>query len=248
MTTVSALELNRRLSRQSAMVSRDIADLSVCIVGVGGIGSNAAHTLASMGVQQITLIDNGIVELENIYPGFFGAASADEELKKVDSVTLDLEERYDVLPLAHLGFIEDVPENDLGIYDIVLVCTDTIASRLAAWEILRDRTQWWLDGRMGGPGCDLYCFNAKDGSKVEQYLSSLDHPEGDLPCGMKATAFITKGYLQGFIGDAVRDIVNEQPVLPFHWRYSADDKLFLLETGVPGENNWFSYSMSRAVV
>lgn len=244
MTTVTALELNRRLSRQSAMVNRAISDISVCIVGVGGIGSNAAHTLASMGVQQLTLIDNGIVEPENIYPGFFSQDAAQEELKKVDAVSMDIEDRYGVLPLTRLGFIEDVPQKDLGIYDIVLVCTDTLASRQATWKALGDRATWWLDGRMGGPGCDLYCFNTKDGSKVEAYLESLEHSEGELPCGMKATAFITKGYLQGFIGDAIRDIVNDEPVAPFRWRYSADDKLVVVEPGVEGWTNWLTYRIS----
>ena len=237
------LNLDWRLSRQAQMVNRRVSELRVCIVGCGGIGSNAAHLFASMGVTDLTLIDPDEVAEENIHPGFFTSEHIGTE--KVYALAHDLEHYGTQIRtlVASVNMASPFLQGDP--FDIVLVGTDSLHSRQEAWDVLHDKTQWWMDGRMGGPGCDLYVLRVDDTEKAIEYERTLRSPEGHLPCGMKATAFITKGYLMGMIGDALRDIVNREPVVPYRFRYDADDKLFVLETGVRGEHNWLSYRMNQ---
>jgi hypothetical protein len=241
------LNLDWRLSRQAQMVNRRVSELRVCIVGCGGIGSNAAHLFASMGVMTLTLFDPDEVAEENIHPGWFTQDDADDHVLKVDAILDGLEMTYGITPTVHPYAVGEIPEQsyEVGDFDIVLVGTDSLHSRQEAWDVLHTKTRWWMDGRMGGPGCDLYVLRVDDTEKAVEYERTLRSPEGMLPCGMKATAFITKGYLMGMIGDALRDIVNRAPVVPYRFRYDADDKMFLVETGVRGEHNWLSYRMNQ---
>ena len=75
------VDKNLRLSRGSGII-RPPGGESVCVIGVGGIGSNAVHMLASMGITDFEVVDPDLVGEENIFPGFF--RMADDGARKVD--------------------------------------------------------------------------------------------------------------------------------------------------------------------
>lgn len=221
----------KRLSRQAAMVHPSIADMSVLVIGGGGIGSNAIHVLACMGVEDITVVDSDSVGEENIYPGWFG--SEDVGVQKTHAIANECRAKYGIEIQYIDGRVGD-EATDLALEqvvpDVVLVCTDSLRSRLLSWHLLKDTCNYWIDARMGGTGFDLYAFSLNEASEdlLLKYEATLSRNEGFLACGEKATAFLTKGYIAGKIGETMRDVVNNIPI-PYHCRYDAGDKIFLME-------------------
>lgn len=194
-----------RMSRQTQLVNAKTMDkLSVLIIGAGSIGSNAAHACLSMGIHDISLVDHDIVKEENIFPSWLYPIHIGKP--KVEAVRLQLLD-YGVVANAYQSTIENLElENP---FNIVIAATDQIESRLAAFDKLHGQCDWWLDGRMGGPDCELFAINANDEQERDTYKSLELRPvNSDLLCGEKSTAYNTKGTLVQFIGWAIRDIAG----------------------------------------
>lgn len=223
------MAFEQRHSRQALLIPDTINTKSMLIIGGGGIGSNALHMAVSTGLQWITVVDYDIVGEENIFPGFFGQpdvglpktralAKATQELY---GVTLDTYEATSMLAWQQL-------EGEL--FDIALVCTDNLPSRQEALEkaLEMNLCEWWIDARMGGTGASVYCFCLDDTNypQVQDYQKTFGMTHTEEPCGMKATAALTKGFIAGMIGQCIYDIANDnQP--PFEQRYNLSDRMFL---------------------
>lgn len=198
---INASEL---LSRQADFVPR-MDDLSVALIGVGGLGSNLARTLASLGVRHMTLIDPDEVEEGNVYPGWFSLE--DVGTPKVDVVANRLGRYFWKMETTRVpDRIENVPMDFLPEMDAVFAVTDNITSRREAWQRIT-KSEWhhprlWFDARMGGDGYTVITFRLDDEDAVNRY-NRYEIAEGEpnpLPCGMRATAFVTHGivpYLAG---------------------------------------------------
>lgn len=196
------------MSRQANLVG-ETRDMTALIIGAGSIGSNAADLFVSMGIRDITLIDPDIVLPENEFPGQYNARHVGTP--KVHAVAERLREEYSHgMTLSITAFhakIEDTTfETDIY-FDIVLVCTDNMVTRRYALEMLWNHCDGlWLDARMGGPSCVLYCVRVDDDEKFE-FLSKHDMKDvtTEMPCGDKATAYLTTGFMRGLLGIAIRD-------------------------------------------
>lgn len=203
--------MNRQLlmSRQADMVS-DPGEKSIIFIGCGGIGSNAVHMAASIGYKNITLVDPDDVAEENIYPGLFSRERIG--LSKVSSLGLRLSSEMDVEVSEWKRLINEC--EDLGFFDIAVISTDTLSSRLAAWELYGPQlSKWWIDARMGGYLATVRTIDTTDMASSINYGDKMAKDrEGNLPCGMKATAPMTKGFIAGMIGQSLVDIANgEKP-------------------------------------
>ena len=197
------------LSRQANIVRTEQREKKIVIIGCGGIGSNVAHILFSTGFTNLTLFDGGDVAAENIAPQFF----------TTDQIGLNkamaLKQR-----LAHIfseedaGSITAVEDNFrrrhlIDEADIVIVGTDSMESRRSIWGSEGNITgwQWWIDARMGGTQYKVLTVGNNRLSR-EAYATSLIPESTPLPCGEKATAFITKGLLPGLIGGIVYNLTS----------------------------------------
>lgn len=207
------MQRDAALSRQGDIIPFTIQDLSVLLIGVGGIGSNVAHMLASMGISNITLIDPQEVNLENTYPGWF--RWGDLGKAKVNATAERLREEFnldDSVRAIQDYFMELYPRR----YDVVVVSTDTLTSRLEAWEIFRaqeegvERPLWtlWIDARMGGTNAEVYALTHGDINLAARYNRRLIGENIELPCGMKATAPLTKGIIPSMVAQAIYDLLQ----------------------------------------
>jgi hypothetical protein len=198
-------------------------EMEFVIIGCGGIGSNVANLLARLGAQHFTLFDPDDVAEPNIAPGWFHLG--DHEIPKVYVV----KERL----MLELG----VPEGNidtsiarfknqptLAASPIVVIATDSMSSRRAAWHNRARLNEWrlWIDCRMGGDQCSIYTSlnpaleAARQNDDVQQiclgYLScyeqSLQLPDTPLPCGMKSTAALTVGMIPAMVGLVLYRMVN----------------------------------------
>jgi molybdopterin/thiamine biosynthesis adenylyltransferase len=218
-----------RLSRQADLIP-PLGDISVAIIGVGGIGSNAAHLLVSMGFTNVHLFDFDTVEEENLYPGFFSQNYVGTD--KARSVYGDIMDRYG----RGLSYCNDhFEDSDALQYDIILICTDTLGSRRTIWRrhAQEQCNHVYIDARMGGTLATVYAVEMADDNAIGEYYDVLaDGREGELPCGEKATAPLTKGFIMGMIGQVIFDIANNKTP-PFMQRYDLTHHLYLAQDEPP---------------
>lgn len=208
------MNLNERLSRSLAL--HPIPNSSVLVIGAGGIGSNAVHLLVSMGFTNLTVIDFDIVGEENIYPGFFphvGESPLKTEVLKAWAAGMGVEINTITTNLEEI--------DELDRHDITILSTDTLSSRLMGMERMRGQCDWFIDARMGGEYCSVFCVPGDSQALMARHMQYLNDEESPLACGLKATAPLTKGYINGMIGQVLYDILNNNEP-PYMQRYNLN--------------------------
>ncbi|WP_417850277.1 ThiF family adenylyltransferase [Thalassoglobus sp.] len=171
-----------RFTRQRDLVPRDrLDDLKVTVIGVGAIGRQVAIQLASIGVRQIQLIDFDTVEATNITTqGYF---QDDLGRTKIEA-TAEQIQRID--PNIHTCAIHDRyrPQHHVG--NAVFCCVDSINSRAAIWKSVKDRCQFWCDGRMLGETIRVLTATPAVPESQAHYSSTL-FPQSEAQTGTCTT-------------------------------------------------------------
>jgi molybdopterin/thiamine biosynthesis adenylyltransferase len=125
---------------------RNIAESSVAIVGLGGLGSMVATQLARFGVQDFTFVDPDIVERSNL-PRIYGATEADLDRHKVDVVGEHVvRANPDAEVSAFRGRVQDVPEFELASCDVIIGAVDRLTARLYCNELAIRHLRYYIDG------------------------------------------------------------------------------------------------------
>ncbi len=147
-----------RFIRQQHLVPMEkLNHLKVTVIGVGAIGRQVAIQLAAIGAKQIQLIDFDTVEPTNITTqGYF---QADLGRLKVEATA---EQIHRIDPNIQILTIQDRYRSHQNVGNAVFCCVDSINSRAAIWKSVKDRCQFWCDGRMLG--------------EVIRVLTATDHP------------------------------------------------------------------------
>jgi hypothetical protein len=219
-----------RLSRQAQLITEPNR-LSVLFIGTGGIGSNLVHLAVSMGIEDITIVDPDEVAEENIYPGYFTVE--DVGISKVGSLAYRTRVEYDIALTDIQSILEEAGLED-DEFDIVVISTDTTNSRQNIWELYGQRLAKvaYIDARMGGYLATIYTIMMESEGRVRAYDRWIkEQPESSLPCGMKSTAPMTKGWIPGMFGRSLAGILNNWPV-PYIQRYDLQTGIHL-EVGQP---------------
>lgn len=111
----------------------EVADKHVAIVGVGSVGSEIATRFAKSGVQQITVIDNDILEMDNVYRHALGndsvyARNEDNQLinvPKVLALEKEIRRKYPFTQVTSLpkSFVELWEEGSINWkdYDLLVI-------------------------------------------------------------------------------------------------------------------------------
>jgi len=171
-----------RFTRQRDLVPRDrLGDLKATVIGVGAIGRQVALQLASIGVRQIQLIDFDTVEATNITTqGYF---QDDLGRTKIEA-TAEQIQRID--PDIHTCIIHDRyrPHHHFG--NAVFCCVDSISSRAAIWRSVKDRCQFWCDGRMLGETIRVLTATPAVPESQAHYSSTL-FPQSEAQTGTCTT-------------------------------------------------------------
>ena len=203
-------------------------DTPILIIGAGGIGSNAAHIAASTGFTDITMCDFDMVGWENIHPGFLSAEAVMSN--KARAVADDIKQRLEVdVKAIEIPYESAVESGYLADwYGIVIVSTDNLSTRVDLWKYYREICRdLWIDARMGGILASVYSVPMDIDMYVEQYnVDILSQEAGSTPCGEKATAPLTKGFIAGMIGQSLVDFANSKEPL-FFQRYDLGARFML---------------------
>jgi len=136
--------LNERYSRQRDLVPPE--RLAVCkatVIGVGAVGRQVALQLAAMGVPWLQLVDFDVVEVSNLASQ--GYLQDDLGRAKV-CATADLSQQVN-----HGLEVHEVAERfrrSMDVGNVVFSCVDSIDVRRLIWEAVKDKADFFADGRM----------------------------------------------------------------------------------------------------
>ena len=138
------MELKDRDLRQRQIVPPErLAECQATVIGVGSIGRQVALQLAAMGVPWLQLIDPDVVEPVNLACQGF----PQEELgfAKVHSTGGACHQLHPGLDLhTHKGRFR----RSMEIGDVLFCCVDSIETRRLIWQAVRNRVDFFADGRM----------------------------------------------------------------------------------------------------
>ena len=158
---------SERFSRQQDLVPMDLlAGCKATVVGVGAIGRQVALQLAAMGIQSLQLVDFDIVEENNLASQ--GYLEEDLERMKVE-VTADLCRRIN--NNLEVQAVVDRFKRSMEVGSAVFICVDRIDTRRLIWEAVRNKVDFFADGRMAAEV--LRILVACDAASRKHYPTTL---------------------------------------------------------------------------
>ncbi|MBQ8578864.1 MAG: tRNA threonylcarbamoyladenosine dehydratase [Clostridia bacterium] len=109
-----------------------LARATVAVFGLGGVGGQAAETLARSGVGRLVLCDNDTVSVTNRNRQLFATAETTGMIKTEAARARLLAVNPDLKLDVHTCFFDEttVSAFDFSSYDYVLDCIDTVKSKL----------------------------------------------------------------------------------------------------------------------
>lgn len=134
-----------------------IRDLSVAVVGVGGVGSVTAEMLTRCGIGKLILFDYDKVELANMNRLFFqphqaGLSKVDAAAKTLESINPDVTFEtwnYNITTVDNFDhFVERIKAGGMSEgqpVDLVLSCVDNFEARMAINKACNELGQVWFE-------------------------------------------------------------------------------------------------------
>ncbi|KAG9435942.1 ubiquitin-like modifier-activating enzyme 5 isoform X1 [Apis mellifera carnica] len=133
-----------------------IKELTIAIVGIGGIGSVTAEMLTRCGIGKLILFDYDKVEMANMNRLFFQPYQAGQNKVEAASTTLqyinpDVEietHNYNITTMDHFeDFMNVISTANLkkGPVDLVLSCVDNFEARMAINTACNELNQKWFE-------------------------------------------------------------------------------------------------------
>jgi len=184
----------------------DASQISVTLIGTGGIGAITAIVLSKMGVETIALYDPDIVDDVNLPTQFFRLDDLTDF--KVDAAGLAVEEFSDDTTVIANAHRVDSQTNPLELSaNVIISAVDSIQSRKDIWKVAREAWfECYLDARMAAETFQLYAVSPMDMAWYTNMLNrQTDENTPDLPCTEKATIY-TAAFAAGHIAHAVKEI------------------------------------------
>ncbi|XP_046752473.1 ubiquitin-like modifier-activating enzyme 5 [Diprion similis] len=133
-----------------------IRELTVAVVGVGGVGSVTAEMLTRCGIGKLVLFDYDKVELANMNRLFFqphqaGLSKVDAAAKTLQAINPDVEietHNYNITTVDNFQhFMDTISKSSLknGAVDLVLSCVDNFEARMAINTACNELDQKWFE-------------------------------------------------------------------------------------------------------
>jgi len=146
-------DLKRRYDRQKDLIPADImAKCRALVIGVGAIGRQVALQLAAIGMPYVSLYDFDTVEVENLAPqgfrpdqlGMTKVAATGFDVKSINE-EVDVrgnEEQFTAKSVLTLM------KSRTDKQTVVFCCVDSIETRGDLFDMLRDKSDLFIDARM----------------------------------------------------------------------------------------------------
>lgn len=177
-----------RYSRQGGLVSMDILETPITVIGAGAIGSFTTLALAKCGFHNIVVFDDDLINEENISNQFYRMSDIGE--RKVDALKQMIHdfEEVDIIPVC-MRWISELAE----LSQVVVCAVDNMATRREVFQHFNrsSETIAVVDGRMGGNQLEVYTYQRDVQGDTRRYLETLvtDAEAEDTPCAEKAVMY-----------------------------------------------------------
>jgi molybdopterin/thiamine biosynthesis adenylyltransferase len=196
--------------RQLDMLSpRDLDGVEVTVVGAGGIGSFTIPALAKMGVTNLTIYDDDVVEPHNLPNQSYRPQDlGHSKVEAIASICGDFTKVRPNAVASKLGSIR--PEG------IVISGVDSMRSRKAIWKNIswNPNVRCYIDARMGAEMLQIFTIDPCDEEQVIFYEKSLfdDKNAFVAPCTNRAIIY-TGYFVAAFICNQLKKVVKEEKVI-----------------------------------
>ena len=129
--------MDKRFSRLEALIGKDnldkIKSKNVIVFGVGGVGGFVVESLIRSGLENLTIVDNDVVEESNINRQIIATndslGKSKVEIMKKRANSINPNARISVIQKFYLPENED--EFDLSKFDYVIDCVDTVSAKIS---------------------------------------------------------------------------------------------------------------------
>ncbi|HKQ50420.1 MAG TPA: ThiF family adenylyltransferase [Phycisphaerae bacterium] len=157
---------DRDLRQRDIIPPERLAACRATVVGVGAIGRQVALQLAAMGISALQLIDPDTVETVNLAPQ--GYLEDDLGRSKV-SATADLCQQihHRLETLEH----QERFRRSMEIGNVLFCAVDSIETRRLIWQAVKDRVEFFGDGRMSAEV--LRVLTVADAAGYRHYATTL---------------------------------------------------------------------------
>jgi sulfur carrier protein ThiS adenylyltransferase len=157
---------NRFTRQQQIIPAEQLAAMKATVIGVGAIGRQVALQLAAIGVPWLQLIDHDTVEEVNLAPQ--GYLETDLGRPKVET-TAEMCRRLNSQVELHVEQARFRRSMEIG--NVVFCCVDKINTRRLIWDAVKDKVDFWADGRMSAEV--LRVLTASDAASRKRYPTTL---------------------------------------------------------------------------
>jgi len=174
-----------RYSRQKDIVPAERIDAcKATVIGVGAVGRQVALQLTAVGIPWLQLIDDDKVEISNLASQ--GYLEDDLDRPKVQA-TADLCQQVN----SHLEVheVNDRFRRGMAVGNTLFSCVDKIDVRRLIWEAVKDKVNFYCDGRMSAEV--LRVLTACDSESRKHYPTTLFSADEAFvgPCTAKTTIY-----------------------------------------------------------
>jgi sulfur carrier protein ThiS adenylyltransferase len=174
-----------RYSRQKDIVPAERIDAcKATVIGVGAVGRQVALQLTAMGIPWLQLVDHDKVEISNLASQ--GYSEMELGMLKVEGTAktcLWLDSSVEIYTLAERF------KRSAEIGNAVFCCVDKIDARRLIWEAVKDKVNFYCDGRMSAEV--LRVLTACDSESRKHYPTTLFSADEAFvgPCTAKTTIY-----------------------------------------------------------
>lgn len=236
------LRVNTVTSRfKDAEWFKAMKDISVSVIGLGGIGSHVAFLLSRLQVKYLYFYDNDKVESVNLAGQLFRTT----DIHKYKTFTIQNFIQY------YSNFYNTRSSTsrvniDTKIYTPIIICgLDNMKSRKICFDKWKENMQildnkdvcLFIDGRLSAEKFQVFAITGNDNRAIEKYEKEWlfsDEEAEESPCSYRQTTFIASmiasiitNIFVNFITNSCKPVV-ERPV-PFSTFYDATTMFMKVE-------------------
>ena len=210
-----------KYSRQGGLIPETSS--RIAILGVGNVGSYVALMLTKIGLSNIVLVDDDVVELPNTATQLFSEANIGQ--LKTEATASLCEQLAGIRPET-----ATIADQKRLAADYIILAIDSIEGRLQAIDDTRETARAYIDSRQGALNIEVYTGRA---DYIAENLRALNFSQASA-CAAKGIAF-TSAITGGLVANEMRKILTA-PVKNQFFRLSLDDLLIFKSKNYGQEN------------
>ena len=129
--------MDKRFSRLEALIGKENLDIikskKVIVFGVGGVGGFVVESLIRSGLENITVVDNDIVDETNINRQIIATSDSigKSKAKTMQERAYSINHAAQITPIQKFYLPENENEFDFSKYDYVIDCVDTVSAKIS---------------------------------------------------------------------------------------------------------------------